>query len=58
MILIQDHPIIHGIRIPGLGPGQLQTFRDSGLGQGLKYEKSGIRDWEQDPDLWDAEFRD
>ena len=45
----------------------MENLRDSGPGTGLKIRKSGtgtgtqnskIRDWNRDPDLWDAEFRD
>ena len=33
-------------------------FWDPRQEPGLEILKFGIRDWDRDPDLWDAEFRD
>ena len=49
---LRDPPVNQGL---GQGPGLLE-IRDPG--RGLEILKSGIRDWERNPDLWEAEFRD
>ena len=36
---------------------QNQKIWDPGLGPGLEFIKYGIRDWDQNVDLWDAESR-
>ena len=74
----EDRGSVSGTRSPGnmgqgLGPGliiksetgtgsQIHYLRDSGPWPGLKYEKSGIRDWDRDsskyPETRNSKIRD